>query len=72
MSIDNTDRGFAVKISSLFMVLAIGVLLNKIQPHSNNSNQDIIKTENNSKPAVIQTISIKKTNSQQFYNNPLR
>ncbi len=72
MGIDNTDRSFAVKISSLFIVLTIGVFINKIQPQSKNTNQDIIKTENSSKPAVIQTISIKKSNSQQLYNNPLR
>ena len=72
MGLDITDRSFAVKISSLFIVLAIGVFINKVQPDLKNSNQDIIKTENNRKPAVIQTVSIKKTSSQNLYNDPLR
>jgi hypothetical protein len=71
MGFDNTDKSFAVKVSSLFLVLAISLLVNKLQPAVKNINQDIIKIENN-KPSVIQTISIKKTSSQQLYNNPLR
>ena len=71
MGFDNTDKRFAFKISSLILVLAIAVIANKAQPALNNENQDIIKTENN-KPSVIQTISIKKTDSKQLYNNPLR
>jgi len=71
MGFDNTDKRFAVKISSLFLVLAIAIMANKAQPVLKNTNQDIIKTEND-KPSVIQTISIKKTDSKQLYNNPLR
>ena len=71
MGFDKTDKQFAVKISSLFLVLVLGVMVNKAQPVSKDANQDIIKTENN-KPSVLQTISIKKTDSKQLYNNPLR
>ncbi len=71
MGFDNTDKRFAIKISSLFIVLVVGVMANRAQPVLKNTNQDIIKVENN-KPSVIQTISIKKTDSKQLYNNPLR
>jgi hypothetical protein len=71
MEFYNTDKSFVVKISSLFIVLLVGVMVNRAQPQLKDANQDIIKLENN-KPSVIQTISIKKTNSQQLYNNPLR
>lgn len=71
MGFDNTDKRFAIKIFSLFLVLAVGIMANKVQPVVKNANQDIIKLENN-KPSVIQTISIKKTDSKQLYNNPLR
>ena len=71
MGFDNTDKRFAVKIFSLFLILGIGIMANKLQPAAKNANQDIIKLENN-KPSVIQTISIKKTDSKQLYNNPLR
>ncbi len=71
MGFDNTDKRFAIKISSLFIVLLVGIMANKVQPVLKNTNQDIIKVENN-KPSVIQTISIKKTDSKQLYNNPLR
>ncbi len=70
MVFDKTDKRFAIKISSLFLVLVIGVLANKMRPAANNTNQDVIM-ENN-KPSVIQTISVKGSDTRQLYNNPLR
>jgi hypothetical protein len=65
MGFDNTDKKFAVKIFSLFIVLAIGIIIDKTQPSTRNPNQDIIKLEN-SKPSLIQTISVKKATSEQI------
>jgi hypothetical protein len=70
MGFDNTDKSFTIKISSLFLVLAIGVIINKT-PMQKNTNQDIIKLENK-KPSLIQTISVKKVNSHQLYNTSIR
>lgn len=63
MRFDNTDKRFAIKISSLFLVLIVGIIANKVSPVIKSGNQDIIKSENN-KPSVIQTVSIKKTDSK--------
>ncbi len=71
MGFDDTDKSFAVKIFSLFIVLAVGIFVDKMQPAIRNINQDILKLEN-SKPSLIQTISTKKTNTQQLYNNILQ
>ena len=71
MGFDNTNKSFAVKIFSLFIVLAVGIFVNKTQPAIRNTNQDILKLEN-SKPSLIQTINAKKTNTQQLYNNILQ
>ena len=71
MGFDNTDKSFAIKIFSLFIVLAIGIFVDKTQPAIRNTNQDILKLEN-SKPSLIQTISAKKTNTQQLHNNILQ
>jgi hypothetical protein len=65
MGFDNTDKKFAVKIFSLFIVLGIGIIINKTQPSTRNPNQDIIKLEN-SKPSLIQTISAKKATVEQL------
>ena len=71
MEFNNTDKNFAIKIFSLFIVLGIGILISKTQQGYKNSNQDVIKLENN-KPSLIQTISVKKVNSQELYKNSLR
>lgn len=63
MRFDNTDKRFAVKISSLFLVLIVGIIANKVNPAFKSGNQDVIKSENN-KPSVIQTVSIKKNDSK--------
>jgi hypothetical protein len=71
MGFDNTDKNFAIKMSFLFIVLIIGVVINRGELVLKNANQDILKIENN-KPSIVQTISIKKSNSQQLYHNTLR
>jgi hypothetical protein len=63
MRFDNTDKRFAIKISSLFLVLVVGIIANKVNPVIKSGNQDVINSEN-SKPSIIQTISIKKTDSK--------
>ncbi len=71
MGFNNTDKSFTIKISSLFIVLAVGIIINKTQPTLRNNNQDVIKVENN-KPSINQTVSVKQVNTPQLYNNSFR
>ncbi len=67
MSIDNTDKIFAVKISALFIVLIISVLANKTSLNLKNSNRDNIDIGNKNS-IQLEVISIKNTKSSMQIN----
>lgn len=62
---------FTLKISLLFIILALGVIGNNARLSLKNTNQDIIRIED-SKPSRTPTLSIKKVNNQSLQTQSIR